>query len=172
MRLVPACCWWANPAPARRTWPWRPLRKILEKGFECLFCDYQNLLDRIRAGFDEASHSANKEAYQDGAGWPKCCCSTTWARTAVTDWVEDTITSIVTLPLQQPEAADRHHQRAGCRTPAAPWYRRTWRSTSPSTGAPWPNRLGARARSRLFEMCTVIRMPLVEDYRVRKGRQF
>src|SRR5262245_41132134 len=24
------------------------LRKIIEKGFECLFCDYQNLLDRIR----------------------------------------------------------------------------------------------------------------------------
>ena len=32
--------------------------------------------------------------------------------------------------------------------------------------------IGARARSRLFEMCTVIRMPLVEDYRVRRGRQF
>jgi len=33
-------------------------------------------------------------------------------------------------------------------------------------------RIGARARSRLFEMCTVIRMPLVEDYRLRKARTF
>ena len=32
--------------------------------------------------------------------------------------------------------------------------------------------IGARARSRLFEMCTVIRMPLIKDYRVRKGKQF
>ena len=32
--------------------------------------------------------------------------------------------------------------------------------------------IGARARSRLFEMCTVIRMPLVEDYRIRKAKTF
>jgi DNA replication protein DnaC len=29
-------------------------------------------------------------------------------------------------------------------------------------------RLGERARSRLFEMCRVVRMPSVEDYRLRK----
>jgi DNA replication protein DnaC len=32
--------------------------------------------------------------------------------------------------------------------------------------------IGARARSRLFEMCTVIRMPLVEDYRIRRAKTF
>jgi DNA replication protein DnaC len=31
-------------------------------------------------------------------------------------------------------------------------------------------RIGARARSRLFEMCKVIRMPLVEDYRLRRSQ--
>src|SRR6201994_3739797 len=40
------------------------LRKIIEKGFECLFSDYQNLLDRIRAGYDASSNSSNKEAYR------------------------------------------------------------------------------------------------------------
>jgi DNA replication protein DnaC len=30
--------------------------------------------------------------------------------------------------------------------------------------------IGARARSRLFEMCRVVKMPAVEDYRVRRGR--
>ena len=30
-------------------------------------------------------------------------------------------------------------------------------------------RIGPRARSRLFEMCKVIRMPLVEDFRLRKA---
>ncbi|HYZ84493.1 MAG TPA: AAA family ATPase, partial [Bryobacteraceae bacterium] len=28
-------------------------------------------------------------------------------------------------------------------------------------------RIGARARSRLFEMCRVIKMPAVEDYRIK-----
>ena len=31
------------------------------------------------------------------------------------------------------------------------------------------DRVGPRARSRLFEMCRVIKMPLVEDYRLRSG---
>jgi DNA replication protein DnaC len=31
-------------------------------------------------------------------------------------------------------------------------------------------RIGARARSRLFEMCRVIKMPAVEDYRIKKAR--
>jgi len=30
--------------------------------------------------------------------------------------------------------------------------------------------IGARARSRLFEMCRVVRMPAVEDYRVKRAR--
>ena len=33
-------------------------------------------------------------------------------------------------------------------------------------------RVGARARSRLFEMCTVIKMPVMDDYRMRKARTF
>ncbi len=33
--------------------------------------------------------------------------------------------------------------------------------------------IGPRARSRLFEMCTVVRMPQIEDYRIRtKARTF
>jgi DNA replication protein DnaC len=31
------------------------------------------------------------------------------------------------------------------------------------------DRIGSRARSRLFEMCKVVRMPLVEDYRLRRS---
>jgi DNA replication protein DnaC len=46
------------------------LRKILEKGHQGLFCDYQGLLDQIRSGYDASSNSANKEAYRtaDGLG--------------------------------------------------------------------------------------------------------
>ena len=40
------------------------MRQIVEKGYEGLFFDYQNLLDRIRAGFDSASGSSDREAYR------------------------------------------------------------------------------------------------------------
>jgi DNA replication protein DnaC len=33
-----------------------------------------------------------------------------------------------------------------------------------------PEVIGTRARSRLFEMCRVVRMPTVADYRVNRGR--
>jgi DNA replication protein DnaC len=35
-------------------------------------------------------------------------------------------------------------------------------------GTTLAERIGPRARSRLFEMCRVVRMPLVEDYRLRR----
>src|ERR1041385_3348070 len=40
------------------------LRAIVGKGFEGLFCDYQNLLHRIRSGYDARSNSSDKEAYR------------------------------------------------------------------------------------------------------------
>lgn len=84
--------------------------------------------------------------------------------------MEDTINSIITYrcdnrkPLiattnmPDPDAGSVTIQRSGLDKPE---YRRTL-----------GEQIGARARSRLFEMCTVIRMPLIEDYRVRKGKQF
>jgi DNA replication protein DnaC len=82
--------------------------------------------------------------------------------------VEDTINAIVTYRcdnrkpliattnLPDPDAGSVVVQRSEI---GAPVYRETL-----------AERIGARARSRLFEMCTVIRMPLVEDYRLRKVR--
>ena len=40
------------------------MRALLDKGHECLFFDYQNLLDRIRSGYDAASGAADREAYR------------------------------------------------------------------------------------------------------------
>src|SRR5215472_4645676 len=71
------------------------LRKIIERGFECLFCDYQNLLDRIRAGYDASSNSADKEAYRVALDTEVLLLDDIGAH-RVTDWVEDTVTSIVT----------------------------------------------------------------------------
>ena len=84
----------------------------------------------------------------------------------VTDWVEDTVTSIVThrcnnrkativtTNLRDPEAGE---SVAG----------QDWRPIF-TANIFLEERIGMRARSRLFEMCKVIRMPDVEDYRLKK----
>ena len=145
------------------------MRKILEKGFECVFCDYQNLLDRIRSGYDPSSNSSDKEAYRIALDSEVLLLDDLGAHRG-TDWVEDTITSIVTwrcnnlkaliatTNVPDGDAGSAMIQRNALDKPE---YRRTL-----------AEQIGARARSRLFEMCTVIRMPLVEDYRVRKARTF
>jgi len=145
------------------------LRKIVEKGFECLFCDYQNLLDRIRSGYDQTSNSADKEAYRVALDSEVLLLDDLGAH-RVTDWVEDTVTSIVTwrcnnrkaliatTNLPDGDAGSVLTERSAL---GKPEYRTTL-----------AERIGARARSRLFEMCTVIRMPAVEDYRLRKAKTF
>jgi DNA replication protein DnaC len=145
------------------------LRGIIAKGFEGLFVNYQTLLNNIRAGYDAVSNSANREAYQTALDAEVLLLDDLGAH-RTTDWVEDTINSIVTYrcdhrkPLiattnmPDPDAGSVTIQRSGLEKPE---YRRTL-----------AEQIGARARSRLFEMCTVIRMPLIEDYRVRKGKQF
>ena len=144
------------------------LREIIAKGFEGLFCNYQTLLNNIKSGYDAASNSSNREAYQTALDAEVLLVDDLGAH-RTTDWVEDTINSIVTYrcdgrkPLlattnmPDPDAGSVTMQRSGLDRPE---YRRTL-----------AEQIGARARSRLFEMCTVIRMPLVEDYRVRRGKQ-
>jgi DNA replication protein DnaC len=144
------------------------LRKILEKGHQGLFCDYQGLLDQIRSGYDASSNSANKEAYRTALDAEVLLLDDLGAH-RVTDWVEDTITAIIThrcnhrkpliatTNLPDPQAGAGAMQKTALGTE----YRTTL-----------GDRIGARARSRLFEMCTAIRMPLVEDYRLRKARTF
>ena len=145
------------------------LRLLISRGFEGVFYDYQNLLDRIRSSYDAASDTSNREAYRSAMEVEILLLDDLGAQ-RVTDWVEDTVTSIVTYRcnhkkpliattnLPDPAVGDRVLER----TPGAPSgyeYRKTL-----------AERIGARARSRLFEMCRVIRMPQVEDYRMRKVR--
>ena len=146
------------------------LHRILEKGFEGVFCDYQNLLDRIRSGYDPSSNSADREAYRVALDAEVLLLDDLGAH-RVTDWVEDTITRIVTYRcnnrkpliattnLPDVDAGSAVIDRAG------PLGKVEYRVTL-------GERIGPRARSRLFEMCTVIRMPLIDDYRLRKARTF
>lgn len=144
------------------------LRAIVDKfAFDALFWDYQTLLNQIRSGYDAASNSADKLAYQSALDVDILLLDDLGAQ-RVTDWVEDTVTSIIThrcnhrktliatTNLPDPQAGSALTEK----TATGVDYRTTL-----------ADRVGARARSRLFEMCTIVRMPLIEDYRLsRKGR--
>src|SRR5690348_8566283 len=71
------------------------MRTLLDKGHECLFFDYQNLLDRIRSGYDAASGAADREAYRTVLDVEVLLLDDLGAH-RVTDWVEDTVTAIIT----------------------------------------------------------------------------
>jgi DNA replication protein DnaC len=144
------------------------LRALLEKGHEGVFFDYQNLLDKIRAGYNATSGASEREAYRDALDAPVLLLDDLGAH-RVTEWVEDTVTSIITdrcnnrktliatSNLPDPDVTGAMIEYTGAGGVAV--HRKTLAEM-----------IGARARSRLFEMCKVVKMPAVEDYRVRRGR--
>jgi DNA replication protein DnaC len=144
------------------------LREIIQKGHEGLFCNYLTLLNTIKSGYDPASNSADREAYRMALDAEVLLLDDIGAH-RVTDWVEDTITSIVTYRCDNRKAliatTNLPEPAAGSKaTHKSPTGQYEYRTTL-------AERIGERARSRLFEMCTVIRMPLIEDYRIWKGKQ-
>jgi DNA replication protein DnaC len=144
------------------------LRELIAKGFEGQFFDYQNLLEKIKAGYDPSSGSSSREAYRAALDAEVLLLDDLGAH-RISDWVEDTITAIITYRcnnkrpliattnLPDPDAGSKILERD---------------SLSGRTGAriTLAERIGMRGRSRLFEMCRVILMPQVEDYRVRRAR--
>jgi DNA replication protein DnaC len=69
------------------------LREILAKNIDGRFFDYQALLDSIRAGYDPTSNQSNKEVYKAALETEVILLDDLGAH-RVTDWVEDTVTSI------------------------------------------------------------------------------
>lgn len=145
------------------------MRILLSRGFEATFFDYQNLLDCIRSGYDPASNSSNREAFQTAMDAEILLLDDLGAH-RVTDWVEDTVTSIITYRcnnrkpliattnLPDPDAGGMVLPNGAPNLTGKMDYRI-------SLG----ERIGQRARSRLFEMCRVVRMPQIDDYRIRKS---
>lgn len=135
------------------------LKSILAKGFQGLFFDYQNLLDRIRSGYDAASGQSDKEAYRTALETEVLLLDDLGAH-RVTDWVEDTVTSIITWRCNNRKATIATTNLADSDA-----------GTSNTQGRiTLGERIGMRARSRVFEMCKVVKMPLIEDYRMRRVR--
>lgn len=141
------------------------LRLLIGRGHEGIFFDYQNLLEKIRSGYNEALGASNREAYRVALETEILLLDDLGAH-RVTDWVEDTVTAIITYRYNQrkpliattnlpdPEMGGTLIEKSGLA--AAHSYKTTLEE-----------RVGARARSRLFEMCTVVRMWAASDYRLK-----
>jgi len=144
------------------------LRLLISRGHEGMFFDYQNLLEKIRSSYNETLGASNREAYQSALETDILLLDDLGAH-RVTDWVEDTVTAIVT---------HRYNQRKpliATTNLADPEFSTSLVGKSAITGAnayktTIEERIGERARSRLFEMCKVIRMPNIEDYRIRRSK--
>jgi|SRR5579883_242988 DNA replication protein DnaC len=144
------------------------MKALIDKGHECVFFDYQNLLDRIRASYDSTSGTTDREAYGTALDADILVLDDLGAH-RVTEWVEDTVTSIITYRcnhrkpliattnLPDPDVTGKLVEYTGAGGVAV--YKKTLAEA-----------IGTRARSRLFEMCKVIRMPATEDYRVKHAR--
>lgn len=128
------------------------LRQLLARGHEGVFFDYINLLDRIRSSWDQASGASDREAYRIALETEILLLDDLGSH-RYNDWVQDLVTSIVT-------------HRCNHKLPLIAT------TNLPDTKiAPDPNKktledlIGERARSRLFEMCRVVRMRGAPDYR-------
>jgi DNA replication protein DnaC len=143
------------------------MKALLDRGHECVFFDYQNLLDRIRSGYDAASGAADREAYRSVLDVEVLLLDDLGAH-RVTDWVEDTVTAIITSRCNQ--------RKPLIATTNLPDEARIQEMVMPSgekqtiRDRTLAEAIGVRAHSRLFEMCRVVRMPKVEDYRMKRAR--
>jgi len=142
------------------------LQEIIRRGFAGIFYNYTTLLQQIRAGYDPASNVSNREAYRTALDCEVLLLDDLGAH-RVTDWVEDTVTEIIThrCNFGKPLIATTNLREPVINENLI--ERRTVPLTPEQYQQTLADRLGARAFSRLYEMCTIIRMPVVEDYRKR-----
>ncbi len=137
-------------------------RGLISKGFDVLFFDYQELFERIRSGYDETSGTSDREAYRQALDAEVLLLDDLGAH-RYKEWVEDTINSIITYrcnnrkPLIATTNLPDDERIVDYKVGSTVVYKKTLAEV-----------IGARARSRLHEMCKVVRMPAVEDYRLRK----
>jgi DNA replication protein DnaC len=144
------------------------LRELMARGFQGLFFDYINLIERIRSGYNSEAGAADKAAYQSCLDVPVLLLDDLGSHRTL-GWIEDTVTAIVThrcnhrkpviatTNLADPAAGDAVVNRAPGSSQVE--YKTTL-----------ADKIGERARSRLFEMCEVVKISAIADYRLTMDR--
>ena len=135
------------------------MKGLLERGRECLFFDYQTLIDRIRNSWDSTAGTADREAYRSALEAEVLVLDDLGSQRPI-DWVMDTMTSIITTRYnnRKPLIATTNlpdHELAGKNKDYA---RKTLSEV-----------IGERARSRLHEMCRILDLSGIPDYRLKRG---
>lgn len=139
------------------------LRRIIAKGHQGVFFDYQNLLDRIRSGFDPNSGTSDREAYRVALDAEVLLLDDLGAH-RVLPWIEDVVTAMITHRC--------NNRLALIATTNLPDPDARHRPNTSDIRRKLVEQIGERARSRLFEMCIVEHMPAVRDYRMPKTTTF
>jgi DNA replication protein DnaC len=144
------------------------MKILMDRGHECVFFDYQHLIQSIRKGWDAASGTSDREAYRTALDAEVLMIDDLGAHRVV-DWVEDTVTDIITHRA--------NHHKALIVTTNLPDEDVTGKVPDFETpgGKIMHKRtlgelIGPRARSRLFEMCRMVQMPSVRDHRVENAK--
>ncbi|HYO83818.1 MAG TPA: ATP-binding protein [Bryobacteraceae bacterium] len=135
-------------------------RTILEKGFDGVFFEYQQLLNLITASWNPASGVQERAAYGQALETPLLFLDDLGARRS-SEWVEDTITSIITdrYNNERPLIATSnlrldYGMSSGSTAGGSPRFEKTLAEV-----------IGARSASRLAEMCVVVDFQGLPDYR-------
>jgi DNA replication protein DnaC len=142
-------------------------KRLIERGFSVLFVDYSNMITRIRASFDPISGS-DRSAFNEALECEILLLDDLGSQKGH-DWVEDVVTSIITYRANErkpiivttnqadPDMGGQVIERNPEGSPARFDIKTTL-----------TEKIGMRARSRLFEMCKILRMPKVGDYRIKR----
>jgi DNA replication protein DnaC len=126
------------------------LKALLDRGHEGIFYDYQNLLDRIRSGWDPNAGAADREAYRNALDTEVLLLDDLGSQ-RTKDWIEDTVTSIITYRCNQQKPLIATTNLPDKEAPGDPRRKLS-------------EAIGRRAHSRLHEMCKIVEIS-VEDYR-------
>lgn len=136
------------------------MKVLLDNGHQCVFFDYQNLIDRIRSGWDSTAGAADRQAYSSALETEVLVLDDLGSQRPI-DWVMDTITAIITSRCNQrkPLIATTNHPDHDLVGQDKDYARRSLSEV-----------IGQRARSRLHEMCLIVDLSGVQDYRLRPRR--
>jgi len=144
------------------------MKSLIEKGHECVFFDYQQLIERIQGGWSDLAGTSERRAYSTALECEVLVIDDLGAKRNI-DWVQDTIEAIIThrcnhrMPLIATTNLPDDDVTGSMLEYIGPGGSKIRARTLQES-------IGVRARSRLFEMCRVLWMPRVEDFRVKSSK--
>ncbi len=133
------------------------LKALAERGAECLFLDYQELLRRIQHSYNPIVRTTEYELLQPVLA-TEVVAIDDLGNNRISDWVEDTVTYVVNHRYSSKKPTLFTANLAEERLEGGPGER--------ITRATFEERLGPRVASRLKEMCRFVELK-AKDYRSR-----